>query len=304
MCRGKVSDTSKTDKASEGTLCLADFFKLQPWDLRHKTSVPVVKIFKYVPDKFKEGPWKTGVALPIILMACLVVYLTIDANIKYYADGNTEIMKEFVGDKSYSAFTTEWYYNSGMFLWMSYVAWAMWNDYKSFGPWVTYTIWSWTIMSIRHALCALAPFIPSLRLWIGMLRFPVLLSSTITFGIWNFVLMPMLILLLKGERRKGFVKFCFGWRLCQIHVFNILYAYLNCVWAEPTKQGLHMGDVNASVVYMITYASFYYLMLDRIGIQLYPIFSPRTYMCLPAVFMSVGLCVGNYYFWDKVLTSN
>mmetsp|Transcript_860 Transcript_860/g.1988 ORF Transcript_860/g.1988 Transcript_860/m.1988 type:complete len:308 (+) Transcript_860:85-1008(+) len=306
MCDGKVSDSSKTEKASDDTLSLGDFFKLTPWDLRHKTKLPVIKIFKYVPDKFKEGPWKPGVTVPMMLLAFLVLYLAIDANIKYYASNNSNdgIMKEFVGDKSYPAFTVEWCYNSGTFLWMFYVMRTMWRDYKSFGPWVTYTVWSWTMMCVRHGLCAMAPFLPSLRLWIGIMRFPVLLSSTITFGVWNAVLMPVMVGMLKGERRKHFIKFAFGWRLLQIHIFNILYAYLNCVWAEPTNQGLHLGDVNAAVVYMITYASFYYLLLDRIGIQLYPIFSPRTYVCLPSLVMSVGLCVGNYYFWDKILTGN
>jgi hypothetical protein len=93
----------------------------------------------------------------------------------------------------------------------------------------------------------------------------------------------------------------FGWTLCQIHIFNIVYAYLNCIWAEPIKQGLHLGDVNAGVVYIIAYILFYYFILDRIGVQLYAIFSPRTYIAIPALVMTIGICVGNYFLWDKIL---
>ena len=304
MCDGKDSNEKKAAKDPENRLSLSDFCKLKPWDLRHKTNGRVITAFTFVPDRFKEGPWIPAATWAIVFTLCLVFCFTIDANIKYYnSNSNSGIMKEFVGDKSYPAFTVTWYYNVALFSWMSYVAWSMYNDYKSFGAWVTFTVLSWTMMCIRHGLCALAPFLPSLRLLIGVLRFPVLLTSSATFGVWNFVLMPVLSFgLLKGETRSRFLKWAFSWRLCQIHILNIFYAYLNCVWAEPKNQGLHMGDVNATVVYMVSYILFYYCILDRIGIQLYPIFSPRTYMCLPALAFAVGLCGGNYVFWDKILT--
>lgn len=300
MCKGKNSNEKKEP---DDSLTLGDFLRLKPWDLRNKTDGTVIKVFKFVPDRFKEGPWIPAVTWAIVCTVCLVVYFTIDANIKYYAsDGNNEITNEFIGDKSYPAFNMAWYYNVAMFSWMNFVSWTMYSDHKSFGAWVTFTVCSWTIMTIRHGLCALAPFLPSLRLWIGILRFPVLLTSTVTFAVWNFALMPVLTFgLLKGERRSNFLKFAFSWRLWQIHIFNVLYAYLNCVWAEPKNQGLHIGDLNAAVVYMMTYMLFYYYILDRIGIQLYPIFSPRTYMCLPSLVMTVGICGGNYVLWDKIL---
>jgi len=306
MCKGNKSNDKKAEIVPDNSLTLSDFFKPEPWDLRHKTDGKVIKAFRFVPDKFKEGPWIPAVTWSLVVTICLVLYFTIDANIKYYAsDGSIGITNEFVGDKTYPAFTVEWYYNAALFFWMTYIMWTMYNDYKSFGVWVTFTVLSWTMMSIRHGLCALAPFLPSLRLWIGILRFPVLLTSTVTFTVWNFALMPVItFVLLKGEKRKGFLKFAFSWRLWQIHILNILYAYLNCVWAEPKTQGLHMGDVNVAVVYMVTYILFYYCILDRIGIQLYPIFSPRTYMCLPSLVMAVGICAGNYLFWDKILTGN
>lgn len=299
MCDGKDPNQKKR------RLSLKDFADpRKPWDLRdYLQDDSIEKAFKFLPERFKEGPWKPLVTLTIVIIICLIAYLTIDANIKYYvSDGNTALMKEFVGDKSYPAFTMEWFYNVSLFFWMSFVNWAIYSTYSSFGPWVSFTMCSWTIMCIRHGLCSLAPFLPSLRLLIGILRFPVLLSASVTFGVWNFVLMPVISLVfLKGERRTGFLKYMFGWTLCQIHIFNIVYAYLNCIWAEPIKQGLHLGDVNAGVVYIIAYILFYYFILDRIGVQLYAIFSPRTYIAIPALVMTIGICVGNYFLWDKIL---
>jgi len=223
-----------------------------------------------------------------------------DANMKY----DNDIIKDFVGDQSYPAFTITWFYNVGLFSWMAFVSWGVYSYYKSFGPWVSFTMCGWTIMWIRHGLCALAPFLPAVRLWIGILRFPVLLSSTTIFAVWNFVLMPVIALgILKGEKRKNFFRFANSWRMWQIHVLNILYAYLNCVWAEPNPSPLHMGDVDAAVFYIMTYMLFYYLIMDRLGMQFYPIFSPRTNMCIFSWMMTAGLCFGNYSFWNKVLSA-
>ena len=306
MGEAKAKNGSKiAEIAGENSLSMGDFLKLEPWDLRHKMNRKIVTAFTFVPDKFKNGPWIPAATWSLFIAYCLVVYLTIDANIAYYAssDGNTGIMNEFIGDKTYPAFTVEWYYNVTLFFWMSYIMWLIYSTYRSIGPWVTFTVLSWTMMTTRHGLCALAPFVPSVRLLIGILRFSVLLTASVTFVVWNFALMPLLtFVLLKGEKRKGFLKFAFSWRLCQIHLFNIVYAYLNCVWAEPKSQGLHIGDINAAVVYLLTYILFYYCILDRMGVQLYPIFSPRTYMCLPSLVMAIGLCYYNYVFWDKILT--
>lgn len=230
-----------------------------------------------------------------------------DANFKFYASSSNYggIMKEFVGDDPYPAFTMAWYYNTVVFSWMMYTCYVMYRDAaRTLGPWVTFTLWSWTIMCIRHGLCALASFLPSVRLLTGILRFPVLLSASVTFEIWNFVLMPVIALgFLKGKRRSNFLRFAFKWTLCQIHIFNIFFAFLNCVWAEPNARGFHLGDYNAGVIYMIAYIFFYFFILDRIGVQLYPIFSPRTYICIPSWLIAIGVIVGNTVALNKILSA-
>jgi len=260
---------------SDKSLSLIDFVDpTNPWDLRDRLPEDLRNMFTFLPKKFTEGPWNPVVTIFMLFALLAVCHLTIDANTKHYASSeNKEIMEQFIGDKQYPAFTLSWSYNFTLFCWMTYVCWAIYKRYSSFGAWVTFTIWSWTIMCIRHGLCALAPFFPSARLLIGTLRFPVLLSASVTFIIWNFVLMPVIGMgLLKGERRSNFLRFAFKWTMCQIHLANIIYAYLNCIWAEPTTQRLHLGDVNAAVLYVVTYVLFYYFFLDRIGVQLVRVF--------------------------------
>lgn len=304
---GEHSTEKRTQRLSvKKSLSLSDFIDpTKSWDLRDNLpdDSPIKNVFKVLPTHFKEGPWIPLASWTFFFIVCLVFYIAIDINTQYYASNNGNgIMQEFVGDTTYPAYTKRWYYNVTLFFGMLYVSWNIYSYHSSLAAWVSFTLCSWTIMTIRHGLCALAPFFPSVRVVTGMLRFPVLLSSSITFGVWNFVLMPVIALFfLKGEGRTEFLQFAFGWRMCQIHIFNILYAYLNCVWAEPNAQPLHLGDVNAAVVYIMTYIFFYYFVLDRIGIHLYPIFSPRTYMCIPSWVMVAVICVGNYRFWNNIL---
>jgi len=307
MCDGKNSNEKRAGQLSDDVLSLGDFFDpARRWDLRDRLPDDSVrKFFSYVPKRFTEGSWKPIPTWVFFIVVTLVMYLTVDANIKFYASNGGGMMKEFVGDEPYPAFTMAWYYNAVVFSWMTYVCWALYRDAsRSFGPWTTFTVWSWTIMCIRHGLCALAPFLPSVRLLTGILRFPVLLSSSVTFEIWNFLLMPVITLgFLEGKQRSGFVRFAFKWTMCQIHIFNILFAFLNCVWAEPNTKALHMGDYNAGVIYIIMYVFFYFFILDRIGVQLYPIFSPRTYICIPSWGITVGFIVGNSNVWNKFLSA-
>lgn len=301
----RVQKKKGKGKKVDEKLCIGDFFDpTKPWDLRYRLSDDSIeKALRYLPKHLIEGPWKPLVTSTMIFLVCLVFYLTIDANIKYASSSDKDITIEFLGDKSYSAFNMAWCYNASIFCWMLYVCFAIYNKYSGFGPWIFFTLWSWTIMCIRHGLCALAPFLPSARILIGMLRFPVLLSSSITFGVWNFMLMPLIAIgFLEGKRRSNFLRFSFSWTMCQVHLLNIVFAYLNCVWAEPNAQGLHLGDVNAGVVYITTYMLFYYFILDRIGVQIYPIFSPRTYIAIPSFFTTAGICVGNYIYWNKMLS--
>ena len=102
------------------------------------------------------------------------------------------------------------------------------------------------------------------------------------------------------EKRKNFLAYFTRFRLIQVHVFNILFACLNGVWASP-RRVLTLSDFMASYVIAVVYALWYTLILDRVGVHLYPIFSPRNpFMAITWVLVMLAQ-VGGFALWTKVL---
>lgn len=168
---------------------------------------------------------------------------------------------------------------------------------------IIYLYRSWTTILIRHGLCLAAPFLPILQLPIEILRFPVLLSATITFFMWNFVLFPIIIFFIKDKvKRKKFFDYMTNFRVTQLHVFNIFFASANAAILGP-KRSLHEGDVLAASSMIILYLFVYYGVLDRLGVHLYPIFSPRTPLIVFSFLILVGICYAGFQGWQKVLLS-
>ena len=108
------------------------------------------------------------------------------------------------------AYTSSWCYNAVTFLWMKFI---LVRTLKLRGPGViaTYTIQSWILLTTRHGISALAPFLPKQHflLWFNeILRFPALATATITFCYWNFLIAPVIYYNIKDEKSKQmFVKF-------------------------------------------------------------------------------------------------
>ena len=286
------------------TLSFSDFLDpRQPWDLTEGIAdSPMKGLFSFVPRKLKEGPWSKIAIIGLVLTLYLLISALVDVNLKN-PPSNGYVQEFVLPNDAYPAYTLGWYYNIAGFFWMTGIMWMIYSFYSSFAAWISFTLWSWTIITIRHGLCALAPFVPSVRIVAEILRFPVLLSASITFVVWNFVLLPVILLyFLKDDpsRRNGFLKFAFGFRMCNVHIFNIGFATLNAVSVEP-RRPLHIGDMNVAFCYIMTYLCFYYLILDRIGVHLYPIFSPRVPWVILSYGMIAGTCIGVYNFWSYML---
>ena len=73
--------------------------------------------------------------------------------------------------------------------------------------------------------------------WAEYIRFPVACSATCTFVVWNTILFPYVYFvgLKNDERQKQFYEFASSYGVMQRHVFNILYAVLNILWASPPR---------------------------------------------------------------------
>ena len=151
----------------------------------------------------------------------------------------------------------------------------------------TYTMISWLNIT-THALATVAQqfqfqFIsishPTFHLALNAIRqctrFPALVSALITFGVWNIVLAPYIYFIFcKGsESKTRFLKWNFSFLLMEIHFFNLPIAVAATLWNFA-----EFGDVDlwlASVLAYL-YGLLYLLVFDRIGVHLYPTFSPRS----------------------------
>jgi hypothetical protein len=272
----------------------------QPWVLYDQGSF--LGIFDFIPAHYRFGPWSLSASL---FLACLLYSLLLAAALLNIEAPETGWLEQFAisEDESYQAFTLEWYYTLAAFLWMLYICWNVYaKSPLSTAAWMSFTLWSWTIVTIRHGLCVVAPFLSSVRFLTEVLRFPALLSASITTGIWNLILFPAIVIvfLKDAQQRRTFIGYVTNFRLTQLHVFNLLFAVMNGAYVAP-KRPLHLGDLAAGAILLVVYIWWYYGVLDRLGIHLYPIFSPRTPLVILSWSLIVAACIGGYHFWKGVL---
>jgi len=236
-------------------------------------------------------------------------------------------IKERIEHEYPSVYSNEWWYNSITFLWMTFVMILIVRGPMGIRVWSTYTVQSWTMLTMRHGLSSLFSIIlllpqdtdgsnknqtnndissilvsmrQTILLAIELLRFPVACSTTITFVVWNFGLMPFLYFHLSHERRQGFIKFCFSFKLLQIHGFNIVFCLLNGLWSSP-RRPLNAVDFYLALLYVVVYMVWYLLFLDRIGVHLYPIFSPRTKWVVLTWTMLLVVYFSTFWAWRCAL---
>jgi len=260
--------------------------------------------FHFIPRHYRYGPWHVGSSLALGIVVYMLMLSA--AWMKINAPPNEEggwLSLFRIADDQYQSFTTSWYMNVLTFLWMMFICWnCMFVSPMGKAAWISFTLWSWTTVTVRTGLLVISPWVPSVRLVAEILRFPGLLSATITTLVWNLILFPaiMIFYIQNNEQRKQWVRYFTNFRLTQLHVFNLLFAYLTAVFLGPVRP-LHLGDLAASISMVSLYMVFYLCILDRLGIHLYPIFSPRTLLCIPSFLVVIGTCIGGYNFWKTRL---
>ena len=282
---------------------ISDIFDTsKPWVLVDEGSF--LGFFDFVPPKFRNGPW---LSIPTSYLAGILYLLAVGALYVFTTqspeEGWINLYKQI---DAYEAFTPSWWYNLIGFLWTSFVSWnVLTASPLGAAAWASYTLQSWTYLTLRHGLCALAPFTPPLiTVAAEILRFPVLITASVTFTIWNFVLAPIVVVVFvkDNEQRKKFIQYFTNFRLTQLHVFNILFATINGAFTVPTRS-LHYGDLIVAGVLVVQYMVWYYSVLDRFGIHLYPIFSPRTYLSILSWNLILVSYFGGFWAWQRFLSS-
>jgi len=250
--------------------------------------------FDYVPKRLRVGPWSKLAPIYISIIVAKLIYW-MPPQSSFHLDD--EISSTHPQQSQF------WYYNVMAFFWMSLILVV---TIRKRGPGVvlTYTIQSWTMLIIRHALSALAPFLPRNHTLLRvneLLRFPALATASITFVFWNFIIAPAIYYNFQPDRRRKFLQFNFSFRLVQLHFFNILFAIMNTAIASSRK--FCFVDLWCALAGAVGYALVYLLILDRIGVHLYPVFSPRTLWSLLSWTALLGSYFAVFYFWNHIISS-
>eukprot|EP00571_Detonula_confervacea_P008459 CAMPEP_0172331056 /NCGR_PEP_ID=MMETSP1058-20130122/61731_1 /TAXON_ID=83371 /ORGANISM="Detonula confervacea, Strain CCMP 353" /LENGTH=165 /DNA_ID=CAMNT_0013048309 /DNA_START=276 /DNA_END=770 /DNA_ORIENTATION=- len=146
-----------------------------PWVLVNEGSL--MGFFNFVPRYLRVGPWTKFAPICLSIIVAKLIYWMPQQSSFHLED---EILSTH---PQYSEF---WLYNVIIFLWMMLILVV---TIRKRGPGVVlaYTIQSWTMLTIRHGLSALAPFLPSKHflLWANeLLRFPALATASVTFFYW------------------------------------------------------------------------------------------------------------------------
>ena len=235
--------------------------------------------------------------------------------------------------------SVSFYYNASIGLYMMYICYSIVaHSPLSYGAWITYTVQSWTLLTVRHLLYALSGMFDhgtttpnnndhhhhqnyhtnTFVVLAELIRFPCAVAHTTTFVVWNFLLVPYIlgVALAKepSSRRDDFVRFCTSFRLLNLHGMNIIFCAAN-VWywnndhhghgttTTTRSRPLEMADLYASLISMLGYFTFYLCVLDRLGIHLYPIFSPRhSNIIVFVVWTSVILLyIATFHVWQFII---
>jgi len=284
-------DCNEILKFFKKTSVLQDFFNpSKPWVLVPRGSF--MGNFDWVPAKFREGPWHPACAAYLVVVTAWIW--------SECAQGFAQ--EPFPSFEPVQAWTLSWYYNAAAFAWISLMVYKIFCSGMGWTSWGMYTVWSWTFTWMRHGLSAAAPFKPEWTAFNEQIRFPMLVQATLTFAVWNAVIGPSIYAqMTTPEMKASFCRFFgnFLWR--QMHVYNIVYAAVNGIWGSPGRS-LTKSDFAVALAICLIYAYFYLVVMDRLGVHYYLVFSPRT----PFALISWTLLFACYYacfpVWNVILT--
>ena len=251
---------------------------------------------RQVPVRFRVGPWSPFASIYLVIITCTLVYGAIwwlPQETDYESQSNEAIIMS----------DSWWYYNVFGFAWMMYISYTVVLT-VDLRPGPPFSMWSWTMVMFRHGLAVLGPIVSPNTLLLSLLQYTHLASltmATIVTFMWNFVIGPVIyVFFMKTPEKKAkFLGYFTSFRLVQIHVFLMLYAILNSMSTPSPKFDLRDLWMTMSITY--AYMLLYLLVLDRIGVHLYPIFSPRTHWCVVIWSGIWCLLVLIYWMWKRLL---
>jgi hypothetical protein len=300
---------------------------LSPWDVFDVTTKPWVLVedgsfygyFDWVPRELRVGPWSFSACAYLFVLVYLIalsgVYLRYieqrpwadawrtDDTSPHGVGGPDDNPAQFLLEYP-AVYSRKWWYHALATLWTLYVVKLIYYGPLSYNAWASYTVQSWSLLTVRHLLCTLAPVYDWALVAAEMIRFPVACSVTVTFCVWNFALAPFCycVAMKTPTEKRNFLKFVTSFRLIQVHVFNIVFCVANVYWASPRRTLVAM-DLYVAILSVLVYMVWYLGVLDRFGIHLYPVFSPRAGPLI--IFATwtgmLGMYLGTFFVWRALL---
>lgn len=289
--------------------------RLHPWVIVPNGSYQ--GYFDWVPIHYRIGTWSIQAPTVLVGMFIYLIYMkpNQDDGWEPYQNVSNENDQNHHHSGSAASFlpTTSFggweCYNLGAAAWMTLVLVKNIQQEGIFVPYCTFTTWSWTLLWLRHVLSVtIAIFLsfsyyassePLLLVqWKEALRCPALLNACIVFFVWNLILAPgIYVTQMKTKKEKSqFRKWLVTFNLLNQHGLNLPLAMLSCIVSEPTRKFTIRQDLWYGQVVLYLYMLFYVLVLDRMGVHLYPIFSPRSSTCgiiwMALVLLHYGLFKG------------
>jgi hypothetical protein len=250
--------------------------------------------FDSVPETFRVGPWNIVCCVYLFVIVSWVVWECVHC----YSHPPKVPASDYA---FFDVNSWQWWCNAAGFLWTFYIAYSVASSSLGFGVWICYTLQSWTLIMARYGLSMVTPFLPALASWNEHLRFAMVLQTTIVFVLWNFALLPAIYMTMKdGKTKQCFLKFCFSFLLTQLHIGNLPLAVMNGVWGSPARE-LNNVDFCVALALALQYMVFYLFVLDRIGIHLYFIFSPRSPLALISWTAFVGIHYAGFALWKRYI---
>lgn len=236
--------------------------------------------FHWLPKRYRVGPWHpTAIAFLVAFYASVFVLRP---------------PLEFPVS-AVPAYSEWWWADVIMFAYSLFVSWVSWERLGGVWPYVvSYTGWSWVILTTRAGCTAAGAVLGSTALArIGSaLRAPAIVGATITFVLWNAVLFPLIFAVAPREPKPGktrskfgdrrtFLRFNFSFFMVNVHVLNLPLAGLNVLYGGGVRL-LGLADLWVTFVVLALYTSVYMGGLDRAGLHFYPMFTPRSPACVVA----------------------
>jgi hypothetical protein len=147
---------------------------------------------------------------------------------------------------------------------------------KQFGWWplISFTMQSWTLLTVRSCLGAASAWSSKAGAVAEALRFPMLVQNSVTFLVWWTALVPIMVSRMETRKQRAdFLAWNRSFFLLNVHVANLALAAASHL-ARPRL--LAPFDLWAGIAGALSYLVFYLSALDRTGLHLYIILTPRA----------------------------